>query len=66
VNAVIEVYVTPEGKLMAAPTLVRSSGFKHLDDLAVKEITEAVAKVPLKNPVRYTVLFDLPSAKPAA
>jgi hypothetical protein len=45
VNAVIEVYVTPEGKLMAAPTLVRSSGFK---------------------PVRYTVLFDLPSAKPAA
>jgi hypothetical protein len=66
VSAVIEVYATPEGKLMAQPTVIRSSGFKYLDDLALKEITDAVNKAPLKNPVRYTIPFDLPAAKPTA
>jgi TonB family protein len=42
--AVIAVCVGPDGKLTAAPTLDKTSGFPHLDEAAIKLTTAASGK----------------------
>jgi periplasmic protein TonB len=42
--AVINVCVGPDGRLTAAPTLDRTSGFPHLDEAAIKLTTAASGK----------------------
>ncbi len=43
--AVINVCVGPDGKLTAAPTLDKTSGFPHLDEAAIKLTTAAIRPI---------------------
>jgi hypothetical protein len=63
VEAIIQVYLTPDGKLLGKPAIVRSAGPSWLNDLAIQAVEKALTEKPEKldyKAIRFKVPYVLP------
>jgi hypothetical protein len=63
VEAIVQVYLRPDGKLLGKPTIVRSAGTSWLNDLAIQVVEKAITEKPEKldyQAIRFKVPYILP------
>jgi hypothetical protein len=63
VEAIVQVYLTPDGKLFGKPAIVRSAGPSWLNDLAIQAVEKAITEKPEKldyKAIRFKVPYVLP------